>query len=161
MNAPARLVQLTASEEKFCREFVATQNGMVAYAKAFPQYKDPRTQRLGAADLMQEPRISQRIQELQESLAETYNFTFEEHLHELKRIRDEAANAKQFRAALDAEVTRGKLVGFYDRVLEKGKSTEQHLHLHEGESKEVTDDARTSAIIQMFKRQIAIGKSSD
>lgn len=40
-------------------------------------------------------------------------FTLEEHLNALKKLRDDAAMANQFSAAITAEVNLGKVSGFY------------------------------------------------
>lgn len=153
MPEPLRIAQLTNSEEKFCREFAMSQNGMVAYAKAFPAYRDPRIQRQGAADLLKQPRISSRVAELQESLSNTYNFTFEEHMMELQKIRDGAMGANQFKTALDAEVMRGKLVGFH-KGIDDPKPNEVHNHLHVENAPEASDDARASAIIKLLRDKV-------
>ena len=126
---------------------------MVAYAKAFPQYTDPRIQRIEGANLLKQVHISTRVSDLVEAQGEAYNFTFEEHLMELRNIRDGAIGANQFRTALEAELARGKLVGFHT-MSEVPKEGDKHLHLHTENNGPVTDDARVSAIVQMFRKKI-------
>ncbi len=149
---PARSSQLTSSEETFCREFAATRNALVAYAKAFPGYKDTRIQRLESAAMLKNPIISGRIDELTESVSSVNAFTFEEHMYELQKIRDAAMASNQMKVALEAEVTRGKLVGFYKGIDDEPK-VEKHLHLHEAE-RNVTDEQRASAVLQLFRNKV-------
>lgn len=143
-------IQLTASEERFCREYAIQRNAQVAYSRAFPEYKgDGRIVRLEGARLLKNPAISARISELVEMNQEP-TLTFEEHMYELRKIRDAAFEKNAFKVALEAEVLRGQLVGLH-KMVEQPAPVHNHLHLHD---KEVSDDARASAIITMLRGKL-------
>ena len=59
------------------------------------------------------PLVSKYIGELRAEVQEKYGITFEKHITELAKIRDEARSKGQNSAAINAEVARGKAAGLY------------------------------------------------
>ena len=67
------------------------------------------------------PYIVEAINELKQDLYETSGVSMASHLTALKEMRDEARGDKHYSAAINAEVARGRVAGFYDL---KNKSEE-------------------------------------
>jgi|TARA_R110002124_G_scaffold101900_2_gene249713 phage terminase small subunit len=59
------------------------------------------------------PLVAKYIGELRSEVQEKYGITFEKHITELAKIRDEARSKGQNSAAINAEVARGKAGGLY------------------------------------------------
>ena len=60
------------------------------------------------------PYIVEAINELKQDLYETSGVSMASHLTALKEMRDEARGDKHYSAAINAEVARGRVAGFYD-----------------------------------------------
>lgn len=67
------------------------------------------------------PYIVEAINEIKQDLYETSGVSMASHLTALKEMRDEARGDKHYSAAINAEVARGRVAGFYDL---KNKSEE-------------------------------------
>lgn len=107
---------LTAKQERFCVEYVS--NGSKSYSDAYRIAFDcsrmkPASVNRRAFALKEEVKIRARIKELQDEVAERAMVTLAGHLEDLKRLRDEAREARQFNAAITAEIARGKACGLY------------------------------------------------
>ena len=57
--------------------------------------------------------IVRRLEELRAPVVKAVQVTLERHLRDLKVLRDTAAEAGQYGAAITAEVNRGKAAGLY------------------------------------------------
>ena len=78
------------------------------------------------------PLVVQYIGELREEVQQKYEVTFEKHIKELARLREEALKKGSFSSAVNAEVARGKAGGLYieQKIIKTGKLedlTEQEL----------------------------------
>ena len=60
------------------------------------------------------PFIVEAINEMKQDLYETSGVSMASHLTALKEMRDEARGYKHYSAAINAEVARGRVAGFYD-----------------------------------------------
>jgi hypothetical protein len=60
------------------------------------------------------PFIVEAINEMKQDLYETSGVSMASHLTALKEMRDEARGDKHYSAAINAEVARGRVAGFYD-----------------------------------------------
>ena len=69
------------------------------------------------------PLVVKYIGELREEIQKKYEITFEKHITELGRIRQEALAKGAFSAATNAEVARGKAAGLYieQKIIRTGK----------------------------------------
>tara|TARA_R110000868_G_scaffold390641_1_gene660364 strand:- start:1193 stop:1540 length:348 start_codon:yes stop_codon:yes gene_type:complete len=83
-----------------------------AYRAAFNAGKmKPSSITVNASKLMADANVALRVNELRKPIAEKAQITLESHLADLKDLRDEAQEARQFAAAISAEVARGKAAG--------------------------------------------------
>ena len=88
------------------------------------------------------PLVVQYIGELREEIQDKYAVTFEKHIKELARLREEALKKGSFSSAVNAEVARGKAGGLYieQKIIKTGKledMTEQEL---ESRMKQIIDE---------------------
>ena len=69
------------------------------------------------------PLVVQYIGELRQEYQQKYDVTFERHISELAKLRDNAREAKAWSAAVNAEISRGKAAGLYveQKIIRTGK----------------------------------------
>jgi len=107
--------QLTERQIKFA-ELLVYNEGRLSPAECAMEagYKSRPRQ---AASELRNPKLSplvvQYIGELRAEVQEKYGITFEKHLQELSKLRDEATKKGAWSAAINAEVARGKAGGLY------------------------------------------------
>ena len=109
---------LTPKQERFCHEYLALGNASAAYRAAYStaNMKETTVWR-NAKTLMDNSKVSTRINELKAPAIEKAEFTVENHLNRLAELRDQAFEAGNYAAAIRAEELRGKVAGFYtDRI---------------------------------------------
>jgi phage terminase small subunit len=105
---------LTPKQEKFCLVYIETGNASEAYRQAYSAGKmSAASINRTAKELMDNPKIASRVKELQAPAAEKAQVTLEQHLNDLKRLRDLAESDQKWQAAIAAEVNRGKASGLY------------------------------------------------
>tara|TARA_Y100001937_G_scaffold69604_1_gene94932 strand:- start:3736 stop:4254 length:519 start_codon:yes stop_codon:yes gene_type:complete len=78
------------------------------------------------------PLVVEYIGKRRSELLKKYDITYEGHLSELGKLRDEFRQNKAWTAAGNMEVSRGKAAGFYN-------NQQIHLHKHENLSQEELD----------------------
>ena len=107
-------MKLPTKQEAFARGIASgmTQND------AFKKSRDTsrmttKTIQEAASRCMKNGKILARIAELQKPVLEKVQMTLESHLKDLMTLRNAASKAKQYSAAISAEVSRGKASGFY------------------------------------------------
>jgi hypothetical protein len=79
--------------------------------------------------LSQKVEIRSRIKELQDEVAKAAMISLEEHLEDLKRIRDGAMLVGKFGPAVTAEIARGKACGLYKERMEVSASAEEPFNI--------------------------------
>jgi len=107
---------LTDQQRKFAELLVYNEGVMspaeAAYAAGY------KTRARQAASEMRNPKyfplVVQYIGELRAEVQEKYGITFEKHLTELAKLRNDAAKKGAWAAAINAEVARGKAGGLYE-----------------------------------------------
>lgn len=110
----AKEPKLTPKQEAFCLAYIETGNASEAYRQAYNVSRmKPETVNRCAKELLDNPKITARIQALRASAAKKAQFTLESHIETLKELRDEAKALGQMSAAIQAETQRGKAAGFY------------------------------------------------
>jgi phage terminase small subunit len=103
---------MTPKQEAFVREYLIDLNATAAYKRA--GYKATgHSAEASAARLLSNAEVSKAVRAAQMKAAQTAEITVEQHMADLKRIRDAAFDAEKFSAAATAEVARGKVAGFY------------------------------------------------
>lgn len=88
------------------------------------------------------PLVVKYIGELREEIQKKYEITFERHITELAKLREESRAKGAWSAAINAEVARGKAAGLYveQKIIKHGKLddlTEKELELR---MKQILDD---------------------
>jgi len=118
--------KLTEMQMKFAHELVTNEGRMngteAAVAAGYSQDRASVT-----ASELQNPKIYplvvQYIGELRTENQKKYDITFESHITELGKIKNEALKNKAWSAAVNAEVSRGKAAGLYieQKIIRTGK----------------------------------------
>lgn len=119
---------LTPKQEAFCLAFMETGNASEAYRRAYSAAKmKSSTVWRKATELLDNGKVTARLNELRSQAAEAARVTLQGHLDDLKRLRDAAAGAEQFSAAIKAEIARGKAAGLYTDKIDLSGGIEINL----------------------------------
>src|SRR6056300_9959 len=118
--------QLTEMQMKFGQELVTNEGRMTKYECAIAAGYAKDRARVTASELTNPrkyPLVVKYIGELREEYQKKYEVTFENHITELARLRDESKNKGAWSAAINAEVARGKAAGLYieQKIIRTGK----------------------------------------
>ena len=112
MGVPAKL---TEKQIKFAELLVYNEGRMSPAECAFEAGYKTRPRQ--AASELRSPKYSplvvRYINELRAEVQEKYGITFQKHLGELAKLRDEAQKKGAWSAAINAEIARGKAGGLY------------------------------------------------
>ena len=141
MGVPKRL---TDQQKRFSELYVYNEGRMTPYECAKEAGYAQDSARVRASELRNPrrfPLVVKYIGELREEVQNKYEVTFEKHIKELARLREEALKKGSFSSAVNAEVSRGKAAGLYieQKIIKTGKledMTEQEL---ETRMKEIVD----------------------
>jgi phage terminase small subunit len=103
---------LTEKQEAFCRNFVF---GFMTQTEAAERagYQDAAVVASRFMNGRDNPKIVERIRELEKDLAKQHEVTYESHITQLARIRDLAIDQKALGPAVAAEKQRGMAAGLY------------------------------------------------
>jgi phage terminase small subunit len=132
MNTTDRRLKqkLTPKQMLFVTNYVqGTLAGKISASEAARKagYSENRA-RQTAHDLLNakmNPFIVEAINEMKQDLYETSGVSMASHLTALKEMRDEARGDKHYSAAINAEVARGRVAGFYDLKNKAEESMDQ------------------------------------
>jgi len=116
-------MSLTQKQENFCLSYIETCNASEAYRRCYScgKMKESTVTR-NAKALIDDSNIATRIAELRAPAIANAQITLEQHLNDLKRLRDLAEASEKFGPAVQAEMARGKASGLYvDRTELTGK----------------------------------------
>lgn len=109
---------MTPKQAAFVREYLIDLNATQAAIRAGYSRKTAGSQ---GFDLLKKPEIAEAVSAAANEAAATAGMTVEQHMADLKRIRDAAFDEGKFSAAATAEMARGKVAGFYvERVAHSG-----------------------------------------
>ena len=112
---------LTANMEAFCVELAKTGNASEAYRKAYKAERmSVESVSRCAVELQTNPKITSRLAVLRADVRKKSGITLEEHMKALGVLRNLASTAKQYSAAITAEIARGKVSGLYTQDDESG-----------------------------------------
>ena len=141
MGVPAKL---TERQIKFAELLVYNEGRMSASEAAYQAGYKTRPRQ--AASELRSPKISplvvKYIGELRAEVQEKYGISFERHITELAKIRDDARAKGAWSAATNAEVARGKAGGLY---------VDRSMHLHKNVS-DLNEEELDKKVIKSLKR---------
>ena len=134
--------KLTEMQIKFANILVANEGRKTATECAIEAGYDPKSAYQRAYELQNPkfyPLVVQYIGERRSEILKKYDVTYQSHITELGKTRDESRENKAWSAAVNAEVARGKAAGFYNN---------QHIHLHKNvtQSREENDAELVEAL---------------
>ncbi len=110
---------LTSKQESFCLAYIETGNASEAYRLTYNAEKmKPETVNRSAKELLDNTKITARIEEIRKPALEVAQVTLVEHLKDLKKLRDLSESEGKFSAAVSAEIARGKVSGLYVQKVE-------------------------------------------
>jgi phage terminase small subunit len=105
-------MSLTPKQEAFAQAVASGMTQADAYRSAYNADKmKPETIQNSAYKLMQDGDITARIEELRAPIAAKAQITLESHLDDLLRLRRMAEDNNDIKAAISAEIARGKAAG--------------------------------------------------
>lgn len=105
---------LTHKQEKFAQLVASGKSQADAYRGAYNSENSTNdTIYVKASELMADGNISGRVKELRDMAAVEVKVTLEEHLSELKELRNRAKQLDDLTPAIKAEELRGKACGLY------------------------------------------------
>lgn len=105
---------LTPKQEMFCCAYLETGNASKAYRLAYDAAKmKPATVNRTAKELLDNPKIAARLAELRKPLEKQALMTVESHLARLDELGRQAEAAGWYSPAIAAEISRGKVMGYY------------------------------------------------
>ena len=141
MGLPKRLTDI---QKRFSELYIYNEGRKIPYECAVEAGYAEDSARVRASELRNPrryPLVVKYIGELREEIQQKYEVTFEKHIKELARIRDEALSKRSYSSAVNAEVSRGKAAGLYieQKIIKTGKledMTEAQLELR---MKEIID----------------------
>lgn len=112
----------SSKEELFCTEYVSSGGKLSeSFERVYTWNGSKNGLTVAASRILKRPHVEARIAELRAAVVEKCNITLEQHLADLKRLRDKAEQDTKWQAAISAEVNRGKAAGLYvDRVEHSG-----------------------------------------
>ena len=116
------MAKLTEKQERFCLSYIETGNASEAYRRNYDCSKSTEASVWRKAkELLDNGKVAARIEELRAPVREKAQITLEQHLNDLKRLRDLAEQEGKYSAAVTAETNRGKASGLYvEQVEHKG-----------------------------------------
>lgn len=105
---------MTPKQEAFCLAYLETGNASEAYRRSYDasRMNDASINRK-AKELLDNVKITARVAELRAPVVKKAQLTLENHLEDLKKLRNAAVNDKKWSAAIQAEIARGKASGLY------------------------------------------------
>ena len=141
MGAPKRLTEM---QQKFAHELVSNEGRKYAYQCAIDAGYAKDRSRQTAWELQNpkmHPLVVKYIGEIREEYQKKYAVTFERHISELGKIRQDALKKGAWSAAVNAEVARGKAAGLYieQKIIRTGKLDDLSEEELEKRMKEIID----------------------
>ena len=141
MGVPKRLTEM---QKRFAEYLVFNEGRTTGADAAIAAGYSEKRARVEASEL-QNPRLSplvvQYIGALREEKLKKYEVTYDKHVAELGKIREEALKKGAFSAATNAEVARGKAAGLYveQKIIRTGKIDDLSAEELETRMKDIID----------------------
>jgi len=140
-----RQKELTEMQKKFALELVANEGRKTKYECAIDAgYAKDRARVTGSelTNPQKYPMVVQYIGQLREEYQKKYEVTYERHISELAKLREESRKKGAWSAAINAEVARGKAAGLYieQKIIRTGKLEDLTTEELESRMKQIIDD---------------------
>ena len=137
--------KLTERQMKFAHEIVTNEGRKTATECAVDAGFEKEHARQYASKLQNPklyPLVVKYIGELREEWQKKYEVTYDRHISELGKIRQQALNKGAWSAAVNAEVARGKAAGLYieQKIIRTGKLEDLTTEELESRMKKIIDD---------------------
>ena len=137
--------KLTEMQMKFAYELVTNEGRTTATECAVTAGYEKDSAVVRASELQNPkryPLVVQYIGQLREEYQKKYDITFEKHISELAKLRDEARGKKAWSAAVNAEVARGKAAGLYveQKIIRTGKLEDLSAEQLESRLKQIINE---------------------
>ena len=142
MTQPKRLTEM---QMKFAYELVTNEGRKTGAECAIAAGYSPDAAIVYASKLQNPkvyPLVVQYIGKLRSEYQKKYDVTFERHISELAKLRDNARENKAWSAAVNAEVARGKAAGLYveQKIIRTGKLEDLTAEQLEARMKEIINE---------------------
>ena len=142
MGVPKKLTEM---QMKFAYELVTNEGRKTATECAIAAGYSPDAAVVSASKLQNPktyPLVVQYIGQLRTEYQKKYDVTFERHISELAKLRDNARESKAWSAAVNAEVARGKAAGLYveQKIIRTGSLTDLTAEQLETRMKEIIQE---------------------
>jgi phage terminase small subunit len=137
--------KLTEMQMKFAYELVTNEGRKTATECAIAAGYEQDSAVVRASELQNPkryPLVVQYIGQLRNEYQKKYDVTFERHISELAKLRDNARESKAWSAAVNAEVARGKAAGLYveQKIIRTGSLTDLTAEQLETRMKEIIQE---------------------
>ena len=137
--------KLTEMQMKFAHELVTNEGRKTATECAIAAGYSPDAAVVSASKLQNPktyPLVVQYIGKLRDEYQKKYDVTFERHISELAKLRDNARESKAWSAAVNAEVARGKAAGLYveQKIIRTGSLSDLTAEQLENRMKEIIQE---------------------
>jgi phage terminase small subunit len=142
MGVPKKLTEM---QMKFAHELVTNEGRKTATECAISAGYSSDAAVVSASKLQNPklyPLVVQYIGQLRSEYQKKYDVTFERHISELAKLRDNARESKAWSAAVNAEVARGKAAGLYveQKIIRTGKLEDLTAEQLEARMKEIINE---------------------
>ena len=142
MGVPKRLTEM---QMKFAQELVTNEGRKTKTECAIDAGYEKDSADVRASELTNPkryPLVVHYIGKLREEYQKKYEVTYERHITELAKIRQEALKSKAWSAAVNAEVARGKAAGLYieQKIIRTGKLEDLSSEELEARMKQIIAD---------------------
>ncbi|MDW0618492.1 terminase small subunit [Mannheimia haemolytica] len=135
------MTELTPKQEAFCLTYIETGNASEAYRQAYEtEEMKSETVHRKAKELMDNGKITARIEELKAEHAERHKLTVDDLLAELEEARLLAKEKENPNAMTQATMGKAKLLGLDKQIIDHTSSDDSlkpQVHLTEGEFREI------------------------
>ena len=137
--------KLTERQMKFAHEVVTNEGRKTATECARDAGFEPEHARQYASKLQNPklyPLVVKYIGELREEWQKKYEVTYDRHISELAKLREDSRKKGAWSAAINAEVARGKAAGLYieQKIIRTGKLEDLTTEELENRMKQIIDD---------------------
>jgi phage terminase small subunit len=141
MGLPKRLTDI---QKRFSELYTYNEGRKTPYECAVEAGYAEDSARVRASELRNPrryPLVVKYIGELREEIQQKYEVTFEKHIKELAKIRDEALSKRSYSSAVNADISRGKAAGLYieQKIIKTGKLEDMTEAQLEARMKEIID----------------------